>query len=111
MGFCEQGWRLTQCPESYVAKIYEEKYFSNSTFGEKKPWYAWRNIWNAKKHMQLGMRWRVGDGKKINIWHDKWVHSPTTNTIQTPVRILEGDGHCKHTHRREHKVHGGKFHW
>jgi hypothetical protein len=111
---------LTQCPESYVAKIYEEKYFSNSTFlgsfGKKKkkkknPGMHGVVFGTAKKHMQLGMRRRVGDGKKINIWHDKWVHSPTTNTIQTPVRILEGDGHCKHTHRREHKVHGGKFHW
>lgn len=34
---------------------------------------------------------RVGDGRRINIWHDRWLHSPTTYAVQTLVRVLEGN--------------------
>lgn len=33
--------------------------------------------------------WRVGDGRSIKIWEDKWVESPITYSIQSPVRILD----------------------
>lgn len=76
----KQGWRLTQSPESFMAKIFKEKYFSTGNFLDSslgnKPSYAWRSIWNVKKYLQAGMMWRVGDGRIINIWNDRWPHSP-----------------------------------
>lgn len=37
------------------------------------------------------MMWRVEDGQSIKIWEDKWVLSPLTNAIQTPVSLLDRD--------------------
>ena len=33
--------------------------------------------------------WRVGDGRSIKIWGDKWLPSPTTYAIQSPVHVLD----------------------
>ena len=84
----KQGWRLHQNLDSLVAKIYKEKYYSQGNFLEsslgRSPSYAWRSIWSAKKLPKEGLVWRVGDGRSI-----KWVESPITYAIQSPVRILD----------------------
>jgi hypothetical protein len=91
----KQGWRLLQNPDSLVAKILKEKYFPNGSFLDsflsKRPSYIWRSIWNAKPLIQEGMVWRVGNGRNIKIWGDKWLPSPTTHTIQSPIRNLDGE--------------------
>ena len=89
----KQGWRLVQNLDSLVAKVFHEKYyggesFLNSRLGPR-PSYAWQSIWNAKKLLQEGLLWRVGDGKSINIWGARWVLSPSSYAIQSPIRILE----------------------
>ena len=76
-----------------MAQIFKEKYykgesFLNSRLG-RRPSYAWRSIWNAKKLLEEGLVWRVGDGKSIKIWGDCWIPSPTSYSIQSPIRILD----------------------
>lgn len=39
--------------------------------------------------LQDGLVWRVGDGREIKIWQDRWIPSPTTYSIQSPVSILD----------------------
>jgi hypothetical protein len=81
----KQGWRLVQNPNSLVAQILRANYFPNETFLESKlghrPSFAWRNIWDAKKLLQAGLLWRVGNGQTINIWGDCWIPTPTTHMI------------------------------
>ncbi|KAJ1403099.1 hypothetical protein SESBI_27506 [Sesbania bispinosa] len=31
-----------------------------------------------------GLLWRVGDGRSINIWEDKWLPSSTDNRVNFP---------------------------
>jgi hypothetical protein len=73
----KQGWRLMQQLDSLIARVYKEKYFRNSTFLSselgRRPSYAWRSIWNAKKLLQEGLVWRVGDRRSIKIWKDRWL--------------------------------------
>jgi hypothetical protein len=75
-----------------VAQIFKKKYFSNGTFLDtplgKKPSYAWRSIWNAKALLQEGIVWRVGDGRSIAIWGDRWMLTETTHAVQSPSCIL-----------------------
>jgi hypothetical protein len=89
----KQGWRLHQNPDSLVAKIYKEKYYSHVNFLQsslgRSPSYVWRSIWTAKKLLEEGLVWRVGDGRSIKIWEDKWVESPITYAIQSLVQILD----------------------
>jgi hypothetical protein len=71
-----------------VAKIYKEKYHPNSMFFStllgKKPSYTWWSIWSAKPLLQEGMVWRVGDGRSISIWGDKWLPTIPTHEVQSP---------------------------
>lgn len=58
-------------------KIYKAKYFPNIEFLNAKlgyfPSYAWRGIWEAKKSLKMGRRWRVGKGSEISLWINYWV--------------------------------------
>jgi hypothetical protein len=77
----------------FGGKNFQEKYYPNSTFFStplgKKPSYAWRNIWSAKPPLQEGMKWRVGNGRSISIWGDKWLPTIPTHEVQTPNSILD----------------------
>jgi hypothetical protein len=52
----KQGWRQHQNPETLVEKIFLEKYYPGGLFLEstlgKRPFYAWRSIWNIKTLLQ-----------------------------------------------------------
>ncbi|KAF5442562.1 hypothetical protein F2P56_035206, partial [Juglans regia] len=60
-----------------VAKIFKEKYFKNTSITEAKLGNAhsliWRSVWNSLGLLKEGLRWKVGDGPKINIWGKKWL--------------------------------------
>jgi hypothetical protein len=91
----KQRWRIIQNPDSLVVKVLKEKYFPNGTFLDtplsKRPSYVWRSIWNAKRLLEEGLVWRVGNGENIKIWGDKWLPSPTSHTIQSPVHFLNSE--------------------
>jgi hypothetical protein len=74
----KHGWRLMQSLDSLVGRILKKKKkknYSNGTFLNvglgSKPSYLWRSVWNARKLLQEGLIWRVGDGKSIKVWEDK----------------------------------------
>jgi hypothetical protein len=91
----KQGWRIIQNPNSLVARVFKEKYFRNDSFLTsnlgRRPSYAWRSVWSAKNLLKEGLIWRVGDGKDIKIWQDRWVPSPQTYSIQSPISMLDAD--------------------
>jgi len=91
----KQGWRLIQNPVSLAARVLKEKYFPENSFLEAslgyRPSYIWRSIWLAKPLLREGLIWKVGDGSNINIWGDRWIFSPHSNSIQSPVHILNRD--------------------
>lgn len=37
------------------------------------------------------MVWRVGNGEKISIWGDRWIPTPPSNKVQSPISILPAD--------------------
>ncbi|KAF5481894.1 hypothetical protein F2P56_002506 [Juglans regia] len=49
----------------------------------------WRSVWNSLGLLKEGLRWKVGDGEKINIWGKKWLLSPSTFCVQSPISILD----------------------
>ncbi|KAF5468936.1 hypothetical protein F2P56_013044 [Juglans regia] len=91
----KQGWRLVQRQDSLVAKIFNEKYLKWQFYTAAKlgrsPSLIWRSLWEVKDVVERGLRWRVGNGRKIQIWDQKWLPSPISYCVQSPVQVLVVD--------------------
>lgn len=44
-----------------------------------------------KRTATRGLKWRVGDGIKTQIWGSKWLPTPSSFAIQSPVSLLTED--------------------
>jgi exonuclease III len=88
----KQGWRIIQNPDSLASKILKEKYFPQASFLNaqlgRRPSYIWRSFWNARSLLEEGLSWRVGNGKRIGIWTDKWVPAALGGYLQSPEGVL-----------------------
>ncbi|XP_021762976.1 uncharacterized protein LOC110727703 [Chenopodium quinoa] len=82
----KQGWRLLNDSKSLVYSVLKARYFKNGEFISAPrgydPSFVWRSIWGAKSLLVDGLRWRVGDGRRINVWEEGWL--PTENTARAP---------------------------
>lgn len=91
----KQLWRLHCFPNSLLARSLQACYYPSSSIWETKvgfnPSYAWRSIWSSRSVLELGVRWRVGDGRSIKIWKDAWLDGDGTGKLITPVRVLDQD--------------------
>ena len=45
----------------------------------------------AQDIVQKGRRWQVGNGRSIMIWKDKWLSSPSTYEVVSPVNNIPED--------------------
>ncbi|GAA0184893.1 hypothetical protein LIER_32181 [Lithospermum erythrorhizon] len=72
-----QGWHILTSQPSHLYKILKGRYFRNSSFlnpnMSSNPTFGWRSLIEGKKVLSRGVRWRVGDGKGIDIWKDPWI--------------------------------------
>ena len=88
----KQGWRLLQAQTSLAAQVLKAKYYSTSSFlsvrKRASDSYVWKSLLAARHVLEEGLLWRVGNGKHIRIWSDKWVPRPSSYKIQSPVSIL-----------------------
>lgn len=41
--------------------------------------------------LKEGLVSRVGDGKSIHIWNDRWLPTPTSFSVQSPPRVISAD--------------------
>ena len=77
----KQAWRLIKHTHSLFYKVYKARYFPNSTFMEAElgtnPSYVWWSLLTAREIIRKGTRWRVGDGRHIQVAAHKWLnHDP-----------------------------------
>ena len=90
----KQGWRIHQNPCSITHKILKAKYFARSTFMEanlgRRPLYVWRSLLAARETIKRGSRWIIGNGKRVNIWRDRWIPTPNTFKVVSPRGHMQG---------------------
>ena len=88
-----QAWRILNNPNSLVARMYKARCFPYDDIMEAKlghnPSYAWRSIYKSLEVIRKGTRWRVGNGRTIHIWEDKWLPTPTTYKVCSPQVDIE----------------------
>lgn len=84
----KQAWRLIQNPSSLAAKVFKAKYYPTSSFLEAKeghnPSFVWSSILKSQDIIRRCSRWRVGNGKSIYIWKDKWLPDQSNASVSTP---------------------------
>ena len=88
----KQVWRILINLSSLAARILKAKYFP---FGDilhanlgSRPSYTQRSIFNSLEVLRSGTRWRVGNGRLIHIWDNKWLPNPSTYKVISPPRPL-----------------------
>ncbi|XP_030970155.1 putative receptor-like protein kinase At3g47110 [Quercus lobata] len=89
----KQGWRMLSNPSSLVARVFKARYFPHDEILNSKkgnnPSYAWRSIHINLDVLRKETRWRVGNGRRIHIWEDKWLPTPTTYKVTSPPTDFE----------------------
>lgn len=83
----KQASRILTNPTSLLARVLKARYFPtrdilSATLGPS-PSYSWRSIFNSLEVIRKGTQWKVGNGKQIHIWDDKWLPTPTTHKVIT----------------------------
>lgn len=80
-------------PHRLSSKLYKARYFADCHFLQSKlgnnPSFIWRSIWEAKHVVSAGTRWKVGNGKEINILHQPWLQDGTNPYITTELQGLD----------------------
>ena len=84
----KQAWRILSNLSSFVTRVLKSKYFPNGDVLNAKlgslPSYSWRSIHGSLEVIRRGSRWRVGNGKLIHIWEDRWLPTPSTYKVISP---------------------------
>ncbi|KAK3188547.1 hypothetical protein Dsin_028108 [Dipteronia sinensis] len=66
-------------------------YFRDCTFMEVKEKssasFMWSSLIWGREILTKGVRWRVGDGKSIRVFKDKWIRKPSTFQVTSPSKL------------------------
>ena len=73
---------------SLVYRVFKAKYFKDCNFIHatlgNNPSYSWISILTGQEVVRKGIRWRVGNGRSIQIWEDQWLpNSPSYKVISS----------------------------
>ncbi|XP_074347512.1 uncharacterized protein LOC141686373 [Apium graveolens] len=85
----KQGWRLINHLEKLSSKLYKARYFTECDFLASElgnnPTFIWRSIWDARLVIKVGARWKIGNGAKIGILGQPWLHDSVNPCITSEL--------------------------
>ncbi|KAK4381236.1 putative ribonuclease H protein [Sesamum angolense] len=91
----KQGWRILNNPDLLVSQILKARYFPNDEFLNAKKRsnisFTWRSILVARPIIERGVRWRIGDVRKVRAWKDPWIPRLHFFCLFTPQHIFMPD--------------------
>ncbi|TQD95522.1 hypothetical protein C1H46_018878 [Malus baccata] len=90
------GWRVIHTLDSLLAKVLCDKYYHGKTFCVasmgKKSYWGWNGITEARKVLDNGLRWHVGNGQNINTRMNLWFQKPSTFMVRPWEGFTGADG-------------------
>ncbi|XP_016458490.2 uncharacterized protein LOC107782157 [Nicotiana tabacum] len=110
----KQAWRILSYPDSLLTRVLKSKYFSHSTFLDASTSstgsWIWRSILWGRDLLVTGLRWRISNGKNINVWTDPWIprkngFTPKSIQMQNNLDLKVADLIDEDTHTwKLHKI-------
>ncbi|KAL0716680.1 hypothetical protein Bca4012_066002 [Brassica carinata] len=90
----KQAWRVLSKPDSLLARVLKQCYFSTTSFLERnlgsRPSCAWRSLLHGRELLQKDLVKTIGDCSQINVWWDKWIVDPVPRTSDyRPESVLD----------------------
>ncbi|XP_027102929.2 uncharacterized mitochondrial protein AtMg00310-like [Coffea arabica] len=83
----KQIWRVITNPNLLVSKVLKDKYMKSDDWLIKKPLktasWCWKSMNKGGELLQQGLYKRVGDGRTIKIWNDRWLPGSIHGKIAT----------------------------
>ncbi|KAL0411831.1 UNVERIFIED_CONTAM: hypothetical protein Slati_3772800 [Sesamum latifolium] len=81
----KQAWRIVVNSQGLAHSVLRARYFPDNSFflalPVSNPSFTWRSILAARPLLMGGIRWKVGDGRLINVMNDPWLSRPPTFKI------------------------------
>ena len=72
------GWRILTDNNNIQARTMREKYIKNNNFfripKKKGDSIVWKEVINHRKYIGAGLKWCIGDGRKVYFWTDYQVY-------------------------------------
>ena len=92
----KQALRLLHNEDTLFNRIFKARLFLHYSFLEAQELasgsYAWKSILKGREVIQMGARFRVGNGKSIKIWQHHWLPIKHPPLVSSPV-IKSGKCH------------------
>ncbi|MCH79557.1 retrotransposon protein [Trifolium medium] len=83
------GWNLLTNHDTILSKVLKAKYYPKTGFLEAtlghNPSYVWRSIHASQVVVRRGLKWSIGDGSKINVWHFPWLRDEDNPYITSSI--------------------------
>jgi len=76
-------WSNLPCSQVIKCQYCPRTDFLGASIGYK-PSPSWSSIWEDRWLIEMGCRWRLGNGFDINVWLDKWLPKATPSKVLTP---------------------------
>ncbi|KAL5800553.1 hypothetical protein ACOSQ4_033437 [Xanthoceras sorbifolium] len=87
----KQCWRLISHPSSLAGRVLKSIYFPHGSFLDaatgSSPSFVWRSLLWGRDLVDLGSRWRIGNGASTRIYGDRWIPSPSTFKVYSLITL------------------------
>ncbi|XP_024157591.1 uncharacterized protein LOC112165325 [Rosa chinensis] len=84
-------WRIFWGQNSLVSALLQAKYFPGTCFLNaslgRTPSAIWRGLMWGKQVIDMGTRWRIGDGRRVSVLADKWLPCPVSFKVVSPIPL------------------------
>ncbi|XP_073063943.1 uncharacterized mitochondrial protein AtMg00310-like [Primulina eburnea] len=84
----KKRWKFLSNPDALICKVFKAKHYPNGDFLNAKlgnnPSFVWKSIWSSRVLLEKGIRWKIGDGRKIRVWNEPWLREASNMRIESP---------------------------